>query len=147
MAENKERFHTLEDLENERFGETTKFDRAGWNDTYQDECGHEVREEEFHYSIFKKNDYIALGYYSYNHDHFRAERFMSETLYPFDKDGYLEPISVRKSRNYFVFWSDEEEVDNSSRVTNKKVGPKLQAKWKQNGVDFDPKKRRIISWN
>jgi hypothetical protein len=142
-----ERFHSIDQFENEDFGSTTIFiKKEEVNKVSQDDCNHQVVKQTFHYEVYKKNDFISLGYYSYNQDHFREERFMSEVVYPFNKDGFLEPIFKRTSWVYFIYWSDEEEVDHKSTLINTKVTPKLQAKMKKQGINFDLSQKRIISW-
>jgi hypothetical protein len=145
MAE--ERFHTLEDLKNETFDETRKFiKKSKVYDEHQDERGYLVSEEVFLYQILKKNDYIAHGYYAHRYDHFRDYIFVTEIVYPFNEQGYLEPILRRESIHQFFFWDSEEEEDNKSWICNKKIKPKLQAKWKRYGINFDLSHKRIVSW-
>jgi hypothetical protein len=145
MAE--ERFHTLEDLKNETFDETRKFiKKSKVYDEHQDERGYLVSEEAFLYQIFKKNDYIAHGYYAHNHDHFRDYIFVTEIVYPFNEQGYLEPIMKRRIHNVFFYWESEAEEYNKFCIINKKIKLKLQAKWKQYGINFDLSHKRIVSW-
>jgi hypothetical protein len=102
----------------------------------------------YEYEIYsKKNKYIGYGSFFHFVDQFDEGRETSradETVFPFNQDGFLEPMFKRK---YFNHASGETTLDLLSiPIPASGILDVFCNLWKKKGIDFDPVQMRILSW-
>jgi hypothetical protein len=116
--------------------------------THKDDDGRDMVFESYNYGIFQKDkNYIAYGTFSHWEDNQSQLEEVSETIYPFNKDGFIEPVFKRKYHNNSTSGETSNDIPiNPSCLTLEDL-TNCQSRWLKEGIVFDPVQKKILSWD